>query len=203
MQKISLIIPCYNEEGRLPVRAILDYLSCHPAISVLLVNDGSRDKTGPYIDSVAAQNSSQITVLHLPHNQGKAEAVRQGMLKMVALKQDAWLGFWDADLATPLDHIDHLLAYAGEPVKMILCSRIRRLGARVQRHLWRHLGGRIMATWISLVLKLPVYDTQCGAKLIRREVIEPIFSKPFLSKWLLKYCFECGSSIPTWPVTIR
>ena len=87
-------------------------------------------------------------------------------------------------MSTPLAEIDHLLGHAKDEVKTLMCSRVKRLGASVDRHLWRHISGRIMAICLSFLLQLPVYDTQCGAKIIRRDVIESLFSKPFLSKWL-------------------
>jgi hypothetical protein len=67
---------------------------------------------------------------------------------------------------------------------MLMCSRLKRLGATVNRHVHRHILGRVMATIISNVLKLPVYDTQCGAKLIRREEVEDIFTEKFLARWM-------------------
>lgn len=187
MQKIDLIIPCYNEEKRLPGSVILDYLDSHADLTVLFVNDGSKDNTAKIIDQLVQQNPSRISSLHLPKNVGKAECVRQGMLKLIDSGQGSWLGFWDADLATPLEELDRMQDSACDSTKMIMATRVRRLGADVQRHAWRHALGRTMATVISSVLAMPVYDSQCGAKLVHRDVASDIFSKPFLSKWL----FDC------------
>jgi glycosyltransferase involved in cell wall biosynthesis len=184
MQKIAIIIPCFNEAGRLPVSKIHSFLEQNPNVNICFVNDGSSDSTGKIIDDAASACPDQIKTLHLDRNSGKAEAIRQGMLKEVLREDFQWLGYWDADLATPLEEINRLLEYANEPVKLLMCSRVKRLGATINRQPYRHILGRIMATMISYVLKLPVYDTQCGAKLIRREEIEYLFSDKFLARWL-------------------
>ena len=151
---------------------------------MFFVNDVSSYSTVKKIDDAASACPDQIETLHLDRNSGKAEAIRQGMLKEVLREDFQWLGYWDADLATPLEEINHLLEYANEPVKLLMCSRVKRLGATINRHPYRHILGRIMATMISCVLKLPVYDTQCGAKLIWREEIEYLFSDKFRARWL-------------------
>jgi glycosyltransferase involved in cell wall biosynthesis len=185
MREVSLVMPCYNEEKRLPQSLILDYLSSHPHVAILLVNDGSVDKTGALIDHLSAENPSQIRTLHLEKNCGKAEAVRRGMLALYEQAPGPWFGFWDADLAMPMGDVDRLLNNADtDDVKMAMCSRLKCLGAFVERPLWRHLASRVMAALIAMTLRLPVYDTQCGGKLIRRDIVPYVFGRPFLSRWL-------------------
>jgi dolichyl-phosphate beta-glucosyltransferase len=184
MQKITIIIPCFNEARRLPVSRIHSFLEQNPNVNICFVNDGSTDSTAEIIDHAASACPEQIKTFHLQRNSGKGEAIRQGMLQEIVCEDFQWLGYWDADLATPLEEIDHLLEFACEPIKLLMCSRVKRLGATINRHLHRHLLGRVMATMISNVLKLPVYDTQCGAKLICREEIEGLFSEKFLARWL-------------------
>jgi hypothetical protein len=67
---------------------------------------------------------------------------------------------------------------------MIFGSRIQRLGADIKRHWYRHYPGRIIAFWINAIIKLPVHDTQCGAKLIEANLARQIFAEPFISSWL-------------------
>jgi glycosyltransferase involved in cell wall biosynthesis len=184
MQKVSLVIPCYNEEHRLESDAILDFLQGHPHIRVLFVNDGSLDNTQHVIERLEAQNPAQVSCLTLPHNVGKAECVRQGMLNRLQSTDTAWLGFWDADLATPLDELDRMLTVPSEATKIILSCRVNRPGASVRRQAWRRIVGRIGATMISSVTGLTMNDPQCGAKLIHRDVAKAVFSEPFLSRWL-------------------
>jgi glycosyltransferase involved in cell wall biosynthesis len=184
MQNIKIVIPCYNEQSRLPVETILSYLKKNENVSVLLVDDGSRDNTRALIESAAARLPSRIQTLSLDENSGKAEAIRQGMLSLILNRQADWFGYWDADLATPLEEIQHLLDCAAEPVQLLMCSRVKRSGARIERYVWRHFAGRCMAALIAFTLKLPVYDTQCGAKLIRASAARQVFGEPFLTKWL-------------------
>lgn len=184
MPKVIIVIPCFNEAGRLPVEEILSFLKRNPDINVRFVNDGSSDTTGKVIEDAASKCPGQIKTLHLDRNSGKAEAVRQAMLESLSDRDYDWIGYWDADLATPLEEINHLLNYSHGQIKLLMCSRLKRLGATIDRHLHRHIFGRIMATLISNVLRLPVYDTQCGAKLIRQEEIESVFSEKFVGKWL-------------------
>ncbi|NID11769.1 dolichyl-phosphate beta-glucosyltransferase [Fibrivirga algicola] len=182
---VCIIIPCYNEADRLPGSAFLAYQQAHPDVSFCFVNDGSRDQTAEVLATLQRQNPAQIDVLNLAQNQGKAGAVRAGMLHSVQKGHD-YLGYFDADLATPLAAINDLrLVLDNHPdCVFVMGSRIKHLGVNIQRNAFRHYVGRIIATIISLILKLPVYDTQCGAKLLRREVIGTIFRDPFISPWL-------------------
>ncbi len=182
---VCIIIPCYNEAERLPADAFIAYQQTHPDVSFCFVNDGSRDRTADVLASLQQQNPGQIDVLNLPQNQGKAGAVRAGMLH--SLKQGhTYLGYFDADLATPLAAIDDLrLVLDQHPdCVFVMGSRIKYLGVTIKRHEFRHYVGRIIATIISLILKLPVYDTQCGAKLLRRDVVGTVFKDSFISPWL-------------------
>ena len=67
---------------------------------------------------------------------------------------------------------------------MVLGSRIKRLGASIDRKAKRHYLGRVFATFASLTLRLPVYDTQCGAKLVQAALVPQLFDQPFLSRWI-------------------
>lgn len=179
MSKTILIIPCYNEAARLDFQAMRAFATAHPDISLLAVDDGSTDDTAK---KLAAHH---IECLQLERNGGKAEAVRQGMLAALQEPCD-YVGYFDADLATPLELAARWAArFDAEPELGMICGcRLRRLGADIRRSAVRHLIGRGFATIFSLYLRLPVYDTQCGAKLFRREVAQQLFAEPFVSRWL-------------------
>ena len=99
----------------------------------------------------------------------------------------AYVGFWDADLATPLGAVldfRRLLVERPE-LETVIGARVKLLGRNIERNARRHYVGRLAATAIALTLGLAVYDTQCGAKLFRatRELRES-FEEPFVSRWL-------------------
>jgi len=174
--RVTVVVPCYNEEKRLDVAAFRGFSDA----DFLFVNDGSTDGT---LDLL---RSSNLNVLDLERNSGKAEAVRRGIVQAIADGADI-VGFWDADLATPLDEIPSFLEiFASRPnIEMVLGARVRLLGRDIQRHASRHYFGRVGATLISQTLGLAVYDTQCGAKLFRvNDTMREIFATPFLSRWI-------------------
>jgi dolichyl-phosphate beta-glucosyltransferase len=182
---ITIIIPCYNESSRLQSSAFLSYLEENSETHFLFVDDGSTDGTVHLLKQLKEEAPKQISYIVLPQNSGKAEAVRQGIVAAMKTSVE-FVGFWDADLATPLSEIAKFSSLlVNDQQKMMICgSRIKRLGACIERHWYRHYLGRIIATLVSNVLQLPTYDTQCGAKLFRRELATKIFPQPFLSRWL-------------------
>jgi glycosyltransferase involved in cell wall biosynthesis len=183
---LIVVVPCYNEERRLPVEAFRAFVPEGVRVEFLFVNDGSTDGTLRLLESLQAADPSRYSVLDLERNSGKAEAVRRGML--VALERNPDItGFWDADLATPLPEIRSFLdVFEARPeTEMIMAARVRLLGRSISRNPGRHYFGRVGATLISSSLGLAVYDTQCGAKLFRASApMREIFSQPFLSRWI-------------------
>lgn len=183
--KTLLVVPCYNEELRLDSAAYKAFVEANPELGFLFVNDGSRDGTSALLHRLAAE-APRCTALDLAQNSGKAEAVRQGMLRGLDTGAEH-VGFWDADLATPLSAALEMkeLLEKNDGLQIVIGSRVRLLGRRIERNPVRHYLGRVFATAVSLLLRLPVYDTQCGAKVFRatprlREMVE----KPFLSRWI-------------------
>jgi glycosyltransferase involved in cell wall biosynthesis len=184
--RLILVVPCYNEEQRLPVEELRSFRPEGARLEICFVNDGSTDGTLGLLESLANEDPSRFSVLNLEKNRGKAEAVRQGMLHSLARKPDL-AGFWDADLATPLDQIASFLdVFAARPeIEMVFAARVRLLGRSISRKPSRHYVGRVGATLISSSLGLAVYDTQCGAKLFRATgETGRLFAEPFLSKWI-------------------
>jgi len=185
MSKSVIVIPCYNERDRFPAHHFAE-LAKSTDIQLLFVNDGSKDKTGELLAGFCRKVGAGATVLNLKSNQGKSEAVRQGIQQALASGAPL-VGYVDADAALPAAEIIRLLKYhQHQPshVRMVLGSRIRLLGARIERSPLRHYAGRIVATYISWTLRLPVYDTQCGLKTIRNfRNLSALLEKPFKTRW--------------------
>jgi glycosyltransferase involved in cell wall biosynthesis len=166
MPDVVIAVPCYNEASRIDSQALLALLA-EPRVGLVLVDDGSNDDTLGVLQRIASHDPARIEVLALRGNSGKAEAVRRGLL--AALEHGPTvIGYLDADLSTPpaeLLNMLRVLESSGAAVAM--GSRVRMLGRNIERKATRHYLGRVFATLASLVLGLPVYDTQCGAKLFR------------------------------------
>ncbi len=185
--QVCLIVPCYNEAARLDVQRFRKFLADSPTIRISFVDDGSRDNTVQILDEVCRGYESRAGVLRCDRNRGKAEAVRFGICHALKEYEQEIVGYWDADLATPLDSVTNFLRILEEQprVEMVFGSRVKLLGRHVERRAVRHYLGRIFATVVSLVLRLPIYDTQCGAKLFRvTPELKQVFAEPFLSKWV-------------------
>lgn len=186
MNDVCLVIPCFNEQNRLPQRQILESVQTRAGLSICFVDDGSTDGTPGVLSALKSNAPANIEVITLGRNCGKAEAVRQGMLHVARSNRFAFVGYWDADLSTPLEDLDGLLSILVSNPSCLLAmgSRVKRLGSLIDRHLWRHITGRIFATFASLISGLPVYDSQCGAKLFRQQAVAMAFREPFATQWL-------------------
>ncbi len=183
---LVLVVPCYNEARRLRGDLFLEFVRRRAGVRVLFVDDGSVDGTADVHAKLASAAPGAITALRLERNQGKAEAVRRGMIE-ACQASPRLVGFWDADLATPLDEVDDFLAVAAArpEIEVILGSRVLLMGRDIRRKASRHYLGRIFATAASLTLGIPVYDTQCGAKVFRgTEAVASLFAQPFHSPWI-------------------
>lgn len=186
MPQTIIVVPCYNEAERLDADAFVRHVESRPEQTFLLVDDGSRDKTWEVLEALCARNPQQLTCMRLEANRGKAEAVRQGVLRAMR-SEPTNVGYWDADLATPLEAIADFCSVLAEQsgVNIVMGSRVKLLGRRIDRKPARHYIGRVFATFASLVLHLPVYDTQCGAKLFRvGDVTRGLFDEPLCTSWI-------------------
>jgi uncharacterized protein (TIGR03663 family) len=184
--ELALVVPCYNEAARLDPPAFLDFAASRPGVRLVMVDDGSSDGTGDVLERIRAAAPSAVTIVRHAPRRGKAEAVRAGMLE--ALRQRAALaGFFDADLSTPLGAVDDFLAVLRDrpQVEFVLGSRVMLMGRDIERKASRHYLGRLFATAASHALDLPVYDTQCGAKILRvNAATATMFAAPFRSPWI-------------------
>lgn len=177
------IIPCYNEEKRLKVTEFLENIPQHPCLKIIFVDDGSRDKTREVLANICSQIPHQAQLLSLSQNAGKANAVYQGIQKALSTTSE-YIGYLDADLAVSIDEFMRVATVAmQEEKRFVFGARWRRLDSDINRKLHRHLLGRVYATLASNVLDLPVYDTQCSAKVIESQLAKEIFNQPFQTNW--------------------
>ncbi len=183
MQTVHIVIPCYNEAERLPGEELLAFLEANSWASISFVNDGSADETLLLLEQLKGLAPERIDVHDLPQNVGKAEAVRRGILESLRRPFD-FVAYLDADLSTLPEAFEDMLQASKPQHKFILGSRVLRAGAVIERSPRRHYLGRVFVSAASTVLNLRFYDTQCGAKLIERRLIQPLFADPFLSRWL-------------------
>ena len=186
LHDLLLVVPCFNEAERLDAARFEAAVECYAGLRLLFVNDGSTDDTQQVLEALASRHPARVAVRRLAQNEGKAEAVRQGLLEAVG-QRAAWTGFWDADLATPLSALDEFAAAVTRmpSVRAVIGSRVKLLGRDIERNPVRHLLGRVFATAASLTLDLPIYDTQCGAKLFAvNETLAEALRERFASRWI-------------------
>lgn len=177
MISLSIVIPAYNEEKRL--KTTLDTVAAFiaarswSAIEVLVVNDGSTDKTSGLV--TAAQRNSAFRLLNNPGNRGKGYSVRHGMLEA----RGEWRLFTDADLSSPIQELDKLLQAAQrEDAAIAFGSRaVDRTLIRVRQPLFREYSGRFFNLVMRSITGLPYRDTQCGFKLYRADAAREIFGR--------------------------
>jgi glycosyltransferase involved in cell wall biosynthesis len=183
---LALVVPCYNEAARLDADAFVRFIATHPGVRLVMVDDGSEDGTAETLERIRATAPAAVTTLRHPVNRGKGEAVRAGIVAAIA-GNPAVVGFLDADLSTPLAAVDDFLAVlrTRPQVEFVLGSRVLLMGRDVKRKASRHYFGRVFASGVSLALDLPVYDTQCGAKMLRvNAATGTLFATPFRSRWI-------------------
>jgi len=181
---LCIVIPCYNEEKGLAIQEYVHFVENNPTVLICFVNDSSTDATLEILEGLKNKYPEHVKVLSYKNNRGKAEAIRSGVHFCNENYTFDYLGYLDADLATSLEECAAMTSNFNNKITFVFGSRIRRIGAVIERSPFRFFAGRIIATIISHILKLNVYDTQCGCKVFTKTLAEEVFKKPFVSKWL-------------------
>lgn len=179
---LSIVIPAYNEEKRIlpTLVSIVRYLHARriPA-EVLVVDDGSRDRTAAVVRALGAEHA-EVRLISQPANRGKGAAVRTGVLA----SKGRWVLFDDADGATPIEEVERLLCEAARGASVAIGSRaLAAADVRVEKKAARVAAGRLFAFIVNLVAVPGVGDTQCGFKLFERQVADEIFSQQRLERF--------------------
>ncbi len=179
---MSIVIPAYNEEKRLPqtFKKIASYLnkSSFPS-EIVLVDDGSKDKTVIVAEELSRRLSLKLVVVKNPENQGKGAAIKKGML---AASGKAIL-FTDADLSTPIEELENFLPFLKDFEVVIGSRKIK--GARIIVHqpFYREAMGKVYS-WLARVIVVPgISDFTCGFKLFTRRAAKEIFSRQMVFNW--------------------
>lgn len=186
MPRAVLVVPCFNEADRLPIGRFAAFAEASREVDFVLVDDGSTDATRERLRDLERIDPDRFAVVECGRNRGKAEAVRAGVLRAFE-RSPAYVGYWDADLATPLDESSRFVRVleSSPGCEVVFGARVQLLGRSIHRRPLRHYLGRVFATLASQSLGLPIYDTQCGAKLFRATpATRALFSEEFLTRWL-------------------
>jgi glycosyltransferase involved in cell wall biosynthesis len=184
---LYLVVPCYNEAERLKKHVFSDFAAHTDRVHLVFVDDGSSDSTASVLNELRVGLEDRISVVSYPENRGKAEAVRAGIIHALNSSTCRVIGYWDADLATPLSSVCRLanILEANPEIDLVFGSRVKLCGRNIHRQPSRHYLGRVFATAVSIILNLVIYDTQCGAKLFRvREDIVTALTQPFITRWI-------------------
>jgi glycosyltransferase involved in cell wall biosynthesis len=178
LDSLSIVIPAYNEESRLPKTfdRILGWLEEQRLKfrEIIVVDDGSRDATAGVVEEYS-KPPSPIRLLRNPGNKGKGYAVRHGVLDAGG----EWILYTDADLSTPIEELQKLEAAAAQQNAVIaIGSRaVDRSLVAVHQSPFREYSGRFFNVVMRAVTGLPFHDTQCGFKLYRADAAKAVFSR--------------------------
>jgi len=177
---LSIIIPAYNEEERLPetLELVLSFCNAKDYSSeILVVENGSTDRT-LQIAQEFAEKYSNLSVYH-ESDRGKGRAVQRGMLEA----RGGYRFMCDADLSMPIKELNHFLPPELEHFDIAIASREVPGAVRYEEPYYRHIGGRAINTIIRTFALPDLQDTQCGFKCFRGEVAEDLFGKLTMTGW--------------------
>ncbi len=184
MQKIAIIIPCYNEEKRLNLQNIQSLVESSD-VDIFFANDGSNDNTIIVLNEIKNKFPERTTIIDYQINQGKANTIYKAINHIQKENKYDYIGYFDADFSTPSQELIRMINdLIINNYQLIFGSRVLLLNSKINRKWQRHIIGRVIITLINLKFKLGVYDTQCGAKIFSKEIISKAFSKPFYTSWL-------------------
>jgi glycosyltransferase involved in cell wall biosynthesis len=178
----SIVIPAYNESARI-LGALEAVTLCIRErgwlAEVVVVNDGSRDRTAEVVHSFAA-NAPEVRILENPGNRGKGYSVRHGILQALG----EVVMFTDADLSAPIEEAERLFAAIAAGADIAIGSRwLERTRQTIRQPLYRQLFGRCFNGVTRAVMGLPYADTQCGFKAFTRAAAQTIFQLQTIERW--------------------
>lgn len=180
-----IVIPCYNEYNRINKQAYLDFLTKNNNCTIVFSDDGSTDETQKILKEIQNEFKNNVRIYRLNENKGKAEAIREAII--YSYNSDLKfhkIAYIDADLSVSLEETLAISKTLNNITLFAFGSRILKIDTDIQRKKFRHFSGRFVATIISNLLGVSIYDTQCGCKIFDKKIAEKIFEEPFISRWL-------------------
>ena len=182
---IGVVIPCYNEETRLLSKEFTDFVHSNLGYHLCFVNDGSKDNTLKVLQNLRKGREDNISIFDCEKNGGKGEAVRQGVLFLSKDPQLDYIGYLDADLSTDFKDFDDLVkTIQTSDYKIVSGSRISRMGANITKESARRIISLTINFIIQNILGMKFKDTQCGAKIMDKDIVNNMFDKKFITRWL-------------------
>lgn len=182
---IGVVIPCYNEAERLLSDDFKSFVHKNLGYRLCFVNDGSTDNTLEVLKELRKGKEDYISIYNLEKNGGKAEAVRLGMLHLAKQNQFDYIGFLDADLSTNFDDFQDLVnTISSSNYQIVSGSRMSRMGADIAKESARKIISQTINFIIRKTLGMEINDTQCGAKIMTKEIVKKTFQEKFLTRWL-------------------
>jgi len=178
----SIVIPAYNEAARI-TPALEAVVACirqrQWSAEVVVVDDGSRDRTAELVRSFAA-NAPEVRLLQNPGNRGKGFSVQNGLLHSFG----EVVMFSDADLSAPIEEAEGLFAAIAGGADIAIGSRwLERARQSIRQPLYRQFFGRCFNAVTRMVMGLPFADTQCGFKAFTRAAAQTIFQLQTIERW--------------------
>jgi len=178
----SIVIPAYNESGRIPatLKSVLECIHTHEwNAEVIVVDDGSRDGTAEVVRAIAAQNH-EIRLIQNSGNRGKGYSVRNGMLQALG----EVVMFTDADLSAPMEEAEGLFQAIADGADIAIGSRwLETKRQTIRQPLYRQFFGRCFNGVTRMIMGLPFADTQCGFKAFTRKAAQTVFQLQTIERW--------------------
>jgi glycosyltransferase involved in cell wall biosynthesis len=184
LASISIVIPAYNEENRLPATlcAVVEYLKSRDwsSVEIIVVDDGSTDGTAAIVEQFSSAHAG-VRLLRNPGNRGKGYSVRHGILEA----RGDWVLFTDSDLSAPIEELDKLLRAARDAgAAVAIGSRaVDRSMISVHQSWFRETAGRLFNLVVRTITGLPFKDTQCGFKLFEARAAKEVFRRQRIERW--------------------
>ena len=201
---ISIVIPVFNEEERIGKtlgKIILYFDSCRYPYEVIVVNDGSTDRTSGIIEEFS-ERYKQVQIIKSKTNHGKGLSVRKGMLS----SKGQYALFTDADLSTPIKEVEKLIEWLEKGYDIAIGSRgLKESDIQVHQPWYRERMGKVFNLLVRLLVVRGIKDTQCGVKCFKKEVIRDVFDMQTITRFsfdveLLWIALKKGYKIKEVPV---